>query len=141
MSEIKDKYSVGEAARLSNVSTKTLRYYDEIQLIIPDIDENNNYRYYTKDQIQDIITTKKLKNAGLKLNEIRDYLQKNQRQDKVKLLNRKIEDCSRELTRLRKSILRLSDFRDRLSDQFYDNLSSTAGQVKREICQQPLSGV
>ena len=118
MSEIKDKYSVGEAARLSNVSTKTLRYYDEIQLIIPDIDENNNYRYYTKDQIQDFITTKKLKNAGLKLNEIRDYLQKNQRQDKVKLLNRKIEDCSRELTRLRKSILRLSDFRDRLSDQF-----------------------
>lgn len=79
------------------MSTKTLRYYDEIQLIIPDIDENNNYRYYTKDQIQDIITTKKLKNAGLKLNEIRDYLQKNQRQDKVKLLNRKIEDCSRSL--------------------------------------------
>ena len=74
MSEIKDKYSVGEAARLSNVSTKTLRYYDEIQLIIPDIDENNNYRYYTKDQIQDIITTKKLKNAGLKLNEITDYI-------------------------------------------------------------------
>lgn len=133
VSEIKDRYSVGEAARLSNVSKKTLRYYDEIQLIIPDIDENNNYRYYTKDQIQDIITTKKLKNAGLKLNEIRDYLQKNQRQDKVQLLNRKIEDCSRELTRLRKSILRLSDFRDRLSDQFYDNLSSSAGQVQREL--------
>ena len=35
MSEIKDKYSVGEAARLSNVSTKTLRYYDEIGLIKP----------------------------------------------------------------------------------------------------------
>ena len=48
MSEIKDKYSVGEAARLSNVSTKTLRYYDEIQLIIPDIDENNNYRIIQK---------------------------------------------------------------------------------------------
>ena len=52
VSEIKDKYSVGEAARLSNVSTKTLRYYDEIQLIIPDIDENNNYRYYTKCRLE-----------------------------------------------------------------------------------------
>lgn len=133
MCEIKAKYSVGEAAKLSNVSAKTLRYYDQIGLIIPDIDANNNYRYYTKDQIQDIITTKKLKNAGLKLNEIKEYLHMENRQDKVELLNRKIDQCAKELYRLKKSLLRLSDFRNRLSDQFYDDLSPSAKEVQQEV--------
>ena len=66
MSEIKDKLFRGEAARLSNVSTKTLRYYDEIQLIIPDIDENNNYRYYTKTRFR-ILSPQKLKECRLEI--------------------------------------------------------------------------
>ena len=41
-------YTIGETAKLLGVSPRTLRYYDEINLIKPTyIDEDTGYRYYT----------------------------------------------------------------------------------------------
>ena len=40
-------YSIGEFSKIGSVSTKTLRYYDEIGLLRPAyVDEENRYRYY-----------------------------------------------------------------------------------------------
>jgi DNA-binding transcriptional MerR regulator len=132
MSQIKNRYSVGEVAKLSNVTPKTLRYYDEIELVIPNIDERNNYRSYTREQIQDIITIKKLKGSGLRLKEIRDYLRFDSRQKKAGLLTAKIEECSKEIERLKSDMDQLLDFKNRLSDSFYDNLSQGDKIVARE---------
>lgn len=76
-------YSIGEFSIISEVSTKTLRYYDEINLFKPfNIDENNNYRYYDKNQIGEINFIKELKKYGLSLTEIAEIKDTN---DKVKL--------------------------------------------------------
>ena len=40
--------SIGEFSNICQVSTKTLRYYAEIGLILPDeINPENGYRYYS----------------------------------------------------------------------------------------------
>ena len=48
---MKEKYTVSELAKLFGISAQTLRYYDKIGLFQPDdIDETNNYRYYSYEQ-------------------------------------------------------------------------------------------
>ena len=41
-------YKIGEFSALTGLSVKTLRYYDEINLLKPsNVDNYTNYRYYT----------------------------------------------------------------------------------------------
>ena len=61
MSEEK-KYSIGEVSAICNVPIKTLRYYDEIEIIVPKYrKKESNYRYYEKDQMILVSTVKKLR--------------------------------------------------------------------------------
>lgn len=47
----KDFYSIGEVAKMMNLSTKALRNYDQLGLLKPSyIDKETRYRYYTYDQ-------------------------------------------------------------------------------------------
>jgi len=44
-------YTVKELAKLSGVTTRTLHYYDEINLLKPAYHSENGYRYYEKEQL------------------------------------------------------------------------------------------
>ena len=68
-------YSIGEMAKLCQMSTKALRYYDKIDLIKPAyIDEETGYRYYTEDQITAIMRIKVLRDEEFPLNTVEKYL-------------------------------------------------------------------
>ena len=67
------KLKIGEFSKLCNVSVKTLRYYDDIDLFKPsEIDLFSGYRYYTEEQLDDIYLIMELKEAGFSLLEIID---------------------------------------------------------------------
>ncbi|MBQ0168003.1 MAG: MerR family transcriptional regulator [Treponema sp.] len=53
---MKEFYTVGEIAKIYNVSTDTLRYYDKIGLLKPWLTGGNGYRYYSKAQFETIST-------------------------------------------------------------------------------------
>ena len=40
------KLSIGEVARLFNISKDTLRYYDKIGILKPEVNKENGYRFY-----------------------------------------------------------------------------------------------
>lgn len=64
--------SIGEFSKICGVSTKTLRYYDEIGLISPDeIDPENGYRYYSIEQLEAMLFINRLKQYRFSLEEIR----------------------------------------------------------------------
>jgi DNA-binding transcriptional MerR regulator len=68
-------YSIGEFSLISKLSKKTLRYYDEIDLLKPcEINRDNGYRYY--DEKQFILSKEILnyKNLGLSLDEIKKII-------------------------------------------------------------------
>ncbi|MCQ4726308.1 MerR family transcriptional regulator [Anaerotignum faecicola] len=71
----KQFYTIGEVSELCDISSKTLRYYDTINLIVPQQrDTDNNYRYYTKDQLLTILTIKNLRRFGFSLKEINEII-------------------------------------------------------------------
>ena len=44
-------YSIGEVAKILNISTSKLRYYDKNDIISLEIRKENGYRYYSEKQI------------------------------------------------------------------------------------------
>lgn len=65
-------YKIGDFSKLVNISVKTLRYYDDIDLFKPaDVDLFTGYRYYKKEQIKDLELINKLKMIGFSLEEIK----------------------------------------------------------------------
>lgn len=66
-------YTVKQLAKLSGVSDRTLRYYDEIGLLKPSHVGENQYRYYKKEQLlklQQILFFRELDFSLAKINEI-----------------------------------------------------------------------
>jgi len=79
------RYTVNQLAKLSGVSTRTLRFYDEIGLLKPASYGDNHYRYYQEEQLlllQQILFFRELE---FPLNHIRQILTCNDF-DKIKTL-------------------------------------------------------
>ena len=67
-------YKIGDFSKLTNLSIRTLRYYDDIDLFKPkEIDLFTNYRYYSDDQLEDLQSIKDLQDVGFTLEEIKQY--------------------------------------------------------------------
>ena len=60
------------------ISLDTLRYYNEIQLFNPDyINPSNNYRFYSENQVNDLLYIMDLKECGFNLDEIKIIIKLN----------------------------------------------------------------
>jgi MerR family copper efflux transcriptional regulator len=63
-------FSIGQLAKKAKVSNRTLRYYEELGLIVPNSRGENRYRYYDDTHLQRLGTIKTLQVAGFALKEI-----------------------------------------------------------------------
>lgn len=64
-------YRIGEFSRLSQISVKTLRYYDELGLLRPArVDRATGYRYYAPAQFERLNRILGLKDLGFSLSEV-----------------------------------------------------------------------
>ena len=71
-------FRIGHFARLSQVSVKALRYYDELGLLKPrHIDPFTGYRYYSVEQLPRLNRILALKGLGLSLEQIAALLDEN----------------------------------------------------------------
>lgn len=82
-------YKIGMFANMNRVTIKTLRYYDEQNLIKPVyVDEKNGYRYYEASQIADLHRILALRGMGFSIEDIRRIIngeeEKKEASDKVK---------------------------------------------------------
>lgn len=66
--------SIGELARILNVSRRTLRYYEEVGIIVPKFRGTNNYRYYATRDLNRLQAVMMMRKAGLSLKEVLDTL-------------------------------------------------------------------
>lgn len=94
-------YSIGEVAKLANVSIQTLRYYDQISLFKPAyVDPNTNYRFYKDSQLYHLDLIKSLKYIGTSLDDIKK-VQHLQKVDLFDFLNDQEEIIVQQLERLK----------------------------------------
>ncbi|MGM9986108.1 MAG: MerR family transcriptional regulator [Bacillaceae bacterium] len=77
-------FSIGVFSKINKVTTKTLRYYEEIGLLQPEYtDEHTRYRYYTTQQLPKLHKIMTLKQMGLSLTEIKEVIDREEAIEKI----------------------------------------------------------
>lgn len=67
-------YKIGDFSRITNITVKALRYYDEQDMLIPSYRAENGYRYYDEDDFKTAQLIILLRNLDFRIAEIKDVL-------------------------------------------------------------------
>lgn len=91
---------IGDLSKITKVSVKTIRYYEEEKLLSPvEIDKWTGYRYYDETSINRLAEIVELKNLGFSLKEIRS-INKNSFNNKAKELEKEIAKLKQNISKL-----------------------------------------
>jgi MerR family transcriptional regulator, copper efflux regulator len=69
-----DILKIGEIAKEAGVTTRTLRYYEQLGLLVPSHVSTKGYRYYDDDALVVINRIRDLQRVGLSLVEIKEVI-------------------------------------------------------------------
>ena len=87
MSNVNEKFKIGQVARQLEISTRTIRYYEEVGLMGDNRVESGSIRFYSKAEILRLRFILKLKELGITLKEMKkiavNYELNNQATDKI----------------------------------------------------------
>ena len=72
---MKQYYTIGQLANLAGISTKTLRVYERKGLLLPERNEENDYRIYGEDAVKTLEKIQLMKYLDFSLDQIADFLQ------------------------------------------------------------------
>ena len=115
---MKHRFTAGELSRLSGISKQTILFYDKKGILKPQFtDEKNGYRYYSADQLELLDSILMLKEMGLSLEEIRNFLEKRTGNDALFLMRKQLSDIHNKIQhlqlvekRLSRKVLSLEDY-------------------------------
>lgn len=109
------KFSIREVSEICNIPSKTLRYYDEIALVVPEFrDESSRYRYYSKDQIITLCIIRKLRKMGFGLKAIQCIISGNTATDLERNIETKLDEIADEINSLERTYYSMKAFMERL---------------------------
>lgn len=69
-----DGMNIGEASEASGVSSKMIRYYEEIGLVLPAHRTSSNYRVYGEDEVHRLRFVRRARSLGFSLEETEKLL-------------------------------------------------------------------
>ena len=111
------KFSIREVSEICNIPSKTLRYYDEIALVVPEFrDESSRYRYYSKDQIITLCIIRKLRKMGFGLKAIQCIISGNTATDLERNIETKLDEIAEEINNLERTYYSMKAFMERLKN-------------------------
>lgn len=94
-------FTIGQFAALHEINKKTLMWYDEVGLFKPAVLGENNYRYYTYHQSSVLETILMLRELGVSINEITEFM-KNRSADALNtLLKEKIREVDKKILHMK----------------------------------------
>ncbi|HHZ02399.1 MAG TPA: MerR family transcriptional regulator [Tissierellia bacterium] len=106
------KYRISEVAKLLDLSSEAIRYYENKGVIQPERDEETGYRYYGGWDIHMLIRARTYRQLGYTLDETADLLNKFDKVDIVSYLSNKKEEIEKEIERSK----HLLDYLDKEKD-------------------------
>lgn len=68
--DVGQRLTIGELAKQAATTTKTIRYYESIGLLLPSEQGANGYRYYDEGQVPQLRFIRRAQTLGLTLSEI-----------------------------------------------------------------------
>ena len=76
-------FQIGEVSKILGVTRKTLLVYEDMGLLTPAVkDEDSGFRYYTADNMTQILCIRSLQSLGLTLKEVAEYYYDTENMDK-----------------------------------------------------------
>lgn len=126
-------YSIGQLAKMSNSTVRTLRYYDEIGLLKPAKLSDGNHRYYDSKAIEKLHNIVLLKELGFELETIRSILKENIKSSK-ELLQLRLELIEEEQARLeqkKKKVNTILQVIDMEGKDDWETIFNTASTIKK----------
>lgn len=94
---MKHQFMIGELASLFQISSDTLRYYDRIDLIKPDVIGDNGYRYYSLRNFFKLSRILFLKDLDIPLEEIKGYMDDKNTEKLIRMLHQKQLDLDQKI--------------------------------------------
>lgn len=105
---------IGEVARLSNMSTSQIRFYEKHHLIEPKLINESGYRLYDYDQLNRLVVINQLRELNMPISEIREFLNNSQTYNDRMLLEKiKVslqQDIKKMLSKLQQVENKLSQY-------------------------------
>ncbi len=107
---------IKELSELTGVSVRTLQYYDEINLLTPGYTNEYGHRFYDSNSFSKIFVIISLKNMGMSLSNINQYVNNNNFDIRlfIKEEKRRIETT---ITDLQLRLMRLSSLDEQVSEK------------------------
>lgn len=99
----KKYYSIGQVSSICKIPIKTLRYYDEMKILIPNVrKETSNYRYYEREQLTTAFMIRQLRQLGFNLKDIREIISRDSMSSYTCYLEKNLNEIQAERERLDK---------------------------------------
>ncbi|MDB0441508.1 MerR family transcriptional regulator [Clostridioides difficile] len=116
----KQYFTTGEFAKLCGISKQTLIFYDKIGIFSPEYKDRNNYRYYSVYQYDTLDILQSLREIGMSLEEIKEYIKNRSPQLCVEMLKE-------EEIKIRKKIKKLKQ----ISSKIQNRINTTVEGISR----------
>lgn len=118
---MKEKISIRDVVKSMGLTTRTLRYYEELGLIQA-VQEGRGNRYYTKDTLKKLIYLDELKNKGCSLKQIEELMGSKCCNEKKNLLLERIAENNKEIEYLKWQNSRIQEELDIIRKLDMDNV-------------------
>ena len=67
-------FQIGEVAERAGLSLRTVRYYEEMALVVPETRTEGGFRLYADEQVKRLLLIKQMKPLGFSVQEMRELL-------------------------------------------------------------------
>lgn len=94
------KLSIGQVSKIFDISKDTLRYYDKIGILTPEVDKNNGYRYYLLKHLEKLGLILGIKYLGISLADIKKTIESEDVKEYKNLVIREEEIIKRKIKEL-----------------------------------------
>lgn len=69
------RMQIGEVAERTGLSLRTIRHYEEVDLVVPSARSKGGFRLYTGTDVERLMVIRRMKPLGFTLEEMRDLLE------------------------------------------------------------------
>ncbi|MBP1736804.1 MAG: MerR family transcriptional regulator [Oscillospiraceae bacterium] len=122
----KKHLKINEVSKLYGIGLDSLRYYEEIGLLIPQRGEQNHYRYYSHRDLMKLNLIRELRELHFSFKQIQDMLGKRSLATTLEILSREVTHLKQEISKLQYSLdttrYRIDGIQKALSDINYHEI-------------------
>ena len=123
-------YSIGKFSQMMNLSIYTLRYYEQLKLIVP-ARKDNGQRCYSESDVTWMQFIKRLKDTGMPIKEMQTYAELRSNGDST--MPQRMDMLIRHRTALKEEIAKLQEHLENLDDKIDYYQTEINKQCKQAI--------